>query len=467
MIDTDTREAELKALSWDGRAEDGHAGRRARRSQALMAESAKYESFTRGGGGFPVILSEGKGVTVKDPDGNLYIDMAAGVGRQRRGPQPPEGAGRDPPAVRRDHAHHGHHQPQAHRAGQAVSRRSCPKACAAIATPPSPRPAATPWRAAMKFARASPAAHQIIAFHGAYHGVWMGTGAMTTGYQLPPGLGPVHARRAAPALRLLLPLPVRQARTRAATIQCGKYVDYVLNGPYTGADDVAAVIIGAEQGEGGYVAAAAGVPRRWWQGACDEERRLLHRRRGAVGRRPHRQDVGDRALRASSPTCSPGARAWAATCRWPASPTAPRWRRRCARARSRDLRRQRHGLRGRDDQHRPDHRPGDRPRSAAPPRSARRSRGCSSTPCPTCPASATCAATASWSASRSSPTGRPRSRSPASKIGEITFKLLNAGILMTPCGRHANVFRFMPPLTIPRDYAVKASEIMIDILKAY
>ena len=38
---------------------------------------------------------------------------------------------------------------------------------------------------------------------------------------------------------------------------------------------------------------------------------------------------------------------------------------------------------------------------------------------------------------------------------------------MTPCGRHANVFRFMPPLTIPRDYAVKASEIMIDILKAY
>jgi 4-aminobutyrate aminotransferase len=53
------------------------------------------------------------------------------------------------------------------------------------------------------------------------------------------------------------------------------------------------------------------------------------------------------------------------------------------------------------------------------------------------------------------------------KVGEIAFKLLNSGILMTPCGRHANVFRFMPPLTIPRDYAVKASEIMIDILKAY
>ena len=56
---------------------------------------------------------------------------------------------------------------------------------------------------------------------------------------------------------------------------------------------------------------------------------------------------------------------------------------------------------------------------------------------------------------------------PGEKIGEIAFKLLNQGILMTPCGRHANVFRFMPPLTIPREYALKASDIMLDILKEY
>jgi hypothetical protein len=46
---------------------------------ALMEESAKYEAFTRGGGSFPVILSEGRGSTAKDADGNLYINMAAGV----------------------------------------------------------------------------------------------------------------------------------------------------------------------------------------------------------------------------------------------------------------------------------------------------------------------------------------------------------------------------------------------------
>ena len=52
-------------------------------------------------------------------------------------------------------------------------------------------------------------------------------------------------------------------------------------------------------------------------------------------------------------------------------------------------------------------------------------------------------------------------------VGEIAMKLLNSGILMTPCGRHGNVFRFMPPLTMPREYALKATDIMIDILKEY
>ena len=56
---------------------------------------------------------------------------------------------------------------------------------------------------------------------------------------------------------------------------------------------------------------------------------------------------------------------------------------------------------------------------------------------------------------------------PAETCGEIAFKLLNSGVIMTPCGRYGNVFRFMPPLTVPREYAVKATEIMIDILKKY
>jgi 4-aminobutyrate aminotransferase len=36
-------------------------------------------------------------------------------------------------------------------------------------------------------------------------------------------------------------------------LQCAKFIDYVLNTPYTGADDVGMLIIEAQQGEGGYV----------------------------------------------------------------------------------------------------------------------------------------------------------------------------------------------------------------------
>jgi len=42
-------------------------------------------------------------------------------------------------------------------------------------------------------------------------------------------------------------------------IQCAKYVDYVLNTPYTGADDVGMLIVEPQQGEGGYI-----VPPPGW-----------------------------------------------------------------------------------------------------------------------------------------------------------------------------------------------------------
>ena len=47
--------------------------------QKLMAESVRYEALTRGAGRFPLVMEEGRGSTVKDADGNIFIDMAAGV----------------------------------------------------------------------------------------------------------------------------------------------------------------------------------------------------------------------------------------------------------------------------------------------------------------------------------------------------------------------------------------------------
>jgi 4-aminobutyrate aminotransferase len=45
----------------------------------LLEDSSAYESLARGAGAFPCVYDEGMGSTVKDPDGNLYIDITAGV----------------------------------------------------------------------------------------------------------------------------------------------------------------------------------------------------------------------------------------------------------------------------------------------------------------------------------------------------------------------------------------------------
>ena len=42
----------------------------------LMAESARYEAFTRGGAGFPVILEHGKGATAK---ATVLNDVVTGI----------------------------------------------------------------------------------------------------------------------------------------------------------------------------------------------------------------------------------------------------------------------------------------------------------------------------------------------------------------------------------------------------
>ena len=49
------------------------------KTQQLLEDSAKYESMARGAGSFPCVYDEGLGSTVKDPDGNLFIDITAGV----------------------------------------------------------------------------------------------------------------------------------------------------------------------------------------------------------------------------------------------------------------------------------------------------------------------------------------------------------------------------------------------------
>ncbi|HUG21083.1 aminotransferase class III-fold pyridoxal phosphate-dependent enzyme [Piscinibacter sp.] len=50
------------------------------KAAAALTQSARTESMVRGGGRMPVVMDRAFGVTFKDPDGNTFIDLSAGVG---------------------------------------------------------------------------------------------------------------------------------------------------------------------------------------------------------------------------------------------------------------------------------------------------------------------------------------------------------------------------------------------------
>ena len=162
--------------------------------------------------------------------------MAAGVAVNAVGRGHPEGAGGDPPPVRRHHAHHRHHQPQAHRAGQEGLRGDAGGPEGQLPHGRLPGRQSDAVETAIKFARAYTGRSQIIAFHGAYHGVWCGTAALTTGYNYRHGWGPLIAGvthlpyaycyrcpfgmeypELRPAVRQVRRLRPQQARTRGPT----------------------------------------------------------------------------------------------------------------------------------------------------------------------------------------------------------------------------------------------------------
>jgi 4-aminobutyrate aminotransferase len=50
-------------------------------------------------------------------------------------------------------------------------------------------------------------------------------------------------------------------------------------------------------------------------------------------------------------------------------------------------------------------------------------------------------------------------------VGKIIMGMLGRGLVMVPCGRYGNVFRFMPPLILTREHAHKAVQILLETAK--
>lgn len=223
------------------------------KSLKQLGEAPEFESMARGAGRFPVVYDQGFGATVKDPDGNLYIDITAGVAVNSVGRLHPR-------VVEAIHK----------QTGKLMHSSDCSSSirldlakkisgimpaglkdnCITFFT----QSGSSALESAIKFVRKITGRSQIVAFHGAYHGVHCGCGSLTTGDQYRKDFGPfipgvVHA-----------PYPYAYRCCFGTKSQkecedmCANYLEYLLNTPYTGVDDVGAVIIEAQQGEGGYLA---------------------------------------------------------------------------------------------------------------------------------------------------------------------------------------------------------------------
>jgi 4-aminobutyrate aminotransferase len=223
------------------------------KSLKQLQEAPEFESMARGAGRFPFVYDDGFGVTVKDPDGNLFIDITAGVAVNSVGRRHP----RVVDAIQKQSGKLMHGSDCSSSLRLALAKKisgimppGLKDNCITYFT----QSGSSALEAAIKFVRKITGRSQIIAFHGAYHGVHCGCGSLTTGDQYRKGFGPfipgvIHA-----------PYPYSYRCCFGTSTQkkcedmCADYLEYLLNTPYTAADDVGAVIIEAQQGEGGYLA---------------------------------------------------------------------------------------------------------------------------------------------------------------------------------------------------------------------
>lgn len=414
--------------------------------------------MARGGGKFPFVFAEGRGATVKDPDGNVLIDITAGVAVNSVGRCHPR-------VIAAMQAQMG---TLMHASDISNVRRTELAQKVAGVMPTGLRNNCITYftqggsgavETAIKFVRKITGRTQIAAFHGAYHGVWCGSNSLTTGDQYRKDFGPFIPG----VIHLPYPYCYRCCfglSYPSCELRCAQYVDYVLNTPYTGADDVGALIIEAQQGEGGYVApppeyfsiikkacekhgalyisdevqAGAGrTGKMWCIEHTDVEPDMITWGKGMGGDMPvagltMRKDLAEKIADHSQPNTFAGNAVTSVACMTNIDILTEND---CALIK-------RAAVLGEEIK--------NQIREGA--RDIRvigdvRGRGLM----------------IGIEMVEDKETRQPLS---GDGVGQIIMGMLNRGLIMVPCGRYGNVFRFMPPLILTREHAVKAADILLE-----
>ncbi len=216
----------------------------------------------------PTAWEAGKGATIRDVDGNTYIDFVAGISVLNVGHSNPQVV----EAVKRqlDRLTHALDIRTRERIGLIeklvqIAPGGLRGNSRVLFGGPTGSDAI---EGALKVAKFNTKHHTVLAFHGAYHGMTSGALSVTSKKAFKTGFLPllpdIHFAPYAYCYRCAFGKEYPECE-----MQCVRYVEYLFNDPESGLADPAAIIVEPIQGEGGFIVPPDGYLKELRR-ICDE-----------------------------------------------------------------------------------------------------------------------------------------------------------------------------------------------------
>jgi diaminobutyrate-2-oxoglutarate transaminase len=224
------------------------------RSKEALATQSIYESnVVSYSKAIPVAFEEGRGATMKDMDGNIYIDFFGGAGVLNVGHCNPEVL----KAVTEQekkliHALDFPTRPKLELIKKLVEiapgeMRGNSKVFFGGPT------GSDAVEAAVKLAKFNTGRKGVLAFEGAYHGMTSGALTLSSGKKFKEDFVPLLAEVHFAPYAYCYRCPFGYASAEECGLRCAEYVRRILNDPHSGIVDPAAILVEAIQGEGGSI----------------------------------------------------------------------------------------------------------------------------------------------------------------------------------------------------------------------